>query len=360
VAEPARSIYNLTYEQLAKRLADWGEPSFRVQQVWQWLYQSLVTETAAMRNIPLALRRRLEEDLGMGELRPVRMIASQDQATKKWLFELADGETIETVLMQYRRRRTACISAQVGCAFACTFCATGQMGLHRNLTAGEIVQQVLVVERFLREEKGEKQRQLTNIVFMGMGEPLANYRATLQAVRTLRDARGLAFAGRRITLSTVGLVPAMRRLANEGMELGLAISLHAPTDELRDQLVPINRQFPLAQLMDACRDYANKTGRRLTFEYTLIRDVNDGHEQARQLVQRLRGLLCHLNIIPLNPVSDSAFQPPARTQVDAFRQILEERGISVTVRMRRGIDIQAGCGQLRSSPPTRHQRQNAV
>ena len=302
-----------------------------------------------MRNIPLALLQRLQDDVGMGQLKLVRRISSQDQATQKWLFELADGETIETVLMRYRRRRTACISVQVGCAFACAFCATGQMGLHRNLTAGEIVQQVLFVERFLREEGAEKQRQLTNVVFMGMGEPLANYRATLQAVRTLHDPRGLALASRRMTLSTVGLVPAMRKLADEGMELGLAISLHAPTDELRDRLVPINQQFPLAQLMDACRDYANKTGRRLTFEYTLIRDVNDGNEQARQLVQRLRGLLCHVNIIPLNPVSGLSFQPPARTQVNAFRRVLEAGGISVTVRMRRGIDIQAGCGQLRSS-----------
>jgi len=341
-------MYGLTYDQLARRLADWGEPSFRADQVWGWLYRSLVADASAMRNIPNAQRQRLEEEIGVRTVHPEQVQKSADGATRKWLLKLADGEAIETVLMNYRRRRTACVSVQVGCALGCRFCATGKMGLRRNLTAGEIVEQVLFVERTLRAELCTAKRQLTNVVFMGMGEPLANYGPTLQAVRTLNDQRGFAFAGRRMTISTVGLVPAIRRLAQEGLELGLAVSLHAASDDLRDRLVPVNRRFPLAKLLAACREYVDRTGRRITFEYALIRDMNDGVEQAQQLARRLKGLLCHVNLIPLNPVTGVSYRPPDRQQVAAFRDTLEQAGIGVTVRLRRGIDIQAGCGQLRS------------
>jgi len=347
-AFPRQSFYGLTYEQLSERLAGWSEPSFRVDQVWRWLYRSLVTDLEGMRNIPCALRERLAESFDVQTIQPVRVQASHDRATRKWLMQLSDGETIETVLMHYARRRTACISVQVGCALGCPFCATGQMGLHRNLDAGEIVEQVIFVERLLREESGSRERQITNVVFMGMGEPLANYGSTLRAVRNLNDWRGFGLANRRITLSTVGLVPAIRRLAQEGLEVGLAISLHAPTDELRDKLVPINRKFPLEPLFAACREYVDRTGRRITFEYALIREVNDRPVHARQLAQRLRGLLCHVNIIPLNPVAGSPFEAPDRGEVDRFRETLEQAGIAVTVRIRRGVDIRAGCGQLRS------------
>ncbi len=352
-AFPRQSFYGLTYEHLSERLAAWSEPSFRVDQVWRWLYHSLITDTEEMRNVPHTLRERLAESFAVRTIRPVRVQASRDRATRKWLMQLSDGETIETVLMCYPRRRTACISVQVGCALGCAFCATGQMGLHRNLDAGEIVEQVIFVERFLRKESGSRERQITNVVFMGMGEPLANYASTLRAVRNLNDRRGFGLANRRITLSTVGLVPGIRRLADEGLEVGLAISLHAATDELRDKLVPINRKFPLDPLFAACREYIDRTGRRITFEYALIRDVNDRPLHARQLAGRLRGLLCHVNLIPLNPVASTPFEAPPRGQVDRFRETLEQAGIAVTVRMRRGVDIQAGCGQLHSGRASR-------
>jgi len=240
----------------------------------------------------------------------------------------------------------------------CVFCATGQGGLARNLSPGEIVAQVLHFAREIRTEEIERatalgyqaelaEHPISNVVLMGMGEPLANYPATRKALETLTDDRGYNLGARRITVSTVGLVPGIRQLAAEGMPVNLAVSLHAPTDELRDRIVPINRRYPLGELMPAVRDYASGTGRRVTFEYALIDGVNDSLEQARDLADLLAGMLCHVNLIPLNPTQGSPLKPSPREQVDAFRQELQWAGIPVTVRMRRGIDIEAGCGQLR-------------
>jgi len=281
-------------------------------------------------------------------MKPLEERVSADGLTRKVLFALRDNQTIESVLMHYERRHTACISTQVGCPLGCVFCATGQSGFVRNLTPGEIVGQVLYFARQLRDQGRGTNRPITNVVFMGMGEPLANYEATWQAIETLTHDEGFNLGARRITISTVGLVPGIQRLAEEGTQIGLAISLHAPTDELRDKLVPINRRYPLNQLMAACRHYVERTGRRISFEYALIQGVNDSLEQARQLARLLDGLLCHVNLIPLNPVPESPYQPSPRDRVLAFQAELNRLEVPNTLRVERGIDIQAGCGQLRS------------
>jgi 23S rRNA (adenine2503-C2)-methyltransferase len=312
-----------------------------------------------MSNLPAALRARLATETDLALLTPLVEQISASGQTRKVLFRLRDGNTIESVLMRYDDRQTACISTQVGCGLGCSFCATGQGGLVRNLSGGEIVAQVMHFAIELQEAEIERATAMgyraqipvhpvSNVVLMGMGEPLANYAATWQAIETLADARGYKLGARRITLSTVGLVPGIRRLANEGLPINLAVSLHAPDDEVRNQLVPGNRRYPLADLMAAIRDYAEHTRRRVTIEYALIDGVNDAAYQAHQLAELLRGLLCHVNLIPLNPTPGSPLCPSPRVRVDAFSDILQAVGVPATVRLRRGIDIEAGCGQLRS------------
>ena len=339
-------LLDLTYDQLNELLASWGEPSYRVNQIWGWLYRSLATDFQEMTNLPKELRGRLAEATLLQTMKPLEERVSADGLTRKVLFALRDNQTIESVLMHYERRHTACISTQVGCPFGCVFCATGQSGFVRNLAPGEIVGQVLYFARQLRDQR--RRTNITNVVFMGMGEPLANYEATWQAIETLTHDEGFNLGARRITISTVGLVPGIQRLAEEGTQIGLAISLHAPTDELRDKLVPINRHYPLNQLMAACRHYVERTGRRISFEYALIQGVNDSLEQACQLARLLDGLLCHVNLIPLNPVPESPYQPSPRDRVLAFQAELNRSKVPNTLRVERGIDIQAGCGQLRS------------
>jgi 23S rRNA (adenine2503-C2)-methyltransferase len=334
-------LFDLTHDQLRELLVSWGEASYRADQIWGWLYRSLATNFQEMTNLPKGLRERLSEAALLQTMKPLEERVSADGLTRKVLFALRDNQTIESVLMHYEQRHTACISTQVGCALGCVFCATGQSGLVRNLTAGEIVEQVLYFARQLREG-------LTNVVFMGMGEPLANYEATWQAIETLNHDEGFNLGARRITVSTVGLVPGIWRLAEEGKQIGLAVSLHAPTDELRDRLVPINRRYPLAQLMAACHHYVERTGRRISFEYALINGINDSLEQARQLAHLVDGLLCHFNLIPLNPVAESPYQPSPRGRILAFQAELDRLKVSNTLRVERGADIQAGCGQLRS------------
>jgi 23S rRNA (adenine2503-C2)-methyltransferase len=352
------ALYDLSYDELAALLAGWGEPGFRVDQVWHWLYQSLAGDFRSMSNLPATLRERLDAEAELRLLTPLAEEESTTGQTRKVLFRLEDGATIESVLMDYYERTTACISTQAGCGMGCTFCATGQGGLVRNLSAGEIVAQVIYFARELREQELEQANELgyqvqlpehpvSNVVLMGMGEPLANCDATWQAIETLTDDRGYNLGARRITLSTVGLVPGIRRLAGEGLPINLAVSLHAPDDELRNELVPVNRRYPLYELIPAVREYVAATGRRVTFEYALIDGVNDRVEHARALARLLYDLLAHVNLIPLNPTPGSDLAPSPREAVDAFRQILQQAGIPVTVRMRRGIDIEAGCGQLR-------------
>ncbi|MBN1564478.1 MAG: 23S rRNA (adenine(2503)-C(2))-methyltransferase RlmN [Anaerolineae bacterium] len=339
------SIYDLTLRDLTQKIETWGEPAYRARQVWEWLYQHKVTGFAAMRNLPQTLRTRLEEAFHIGGLVPVTELHSTDGQTIKRLWRLPDDQLIESVLMEYDGvRRTACISTQAGCAMGCVFCATGQMGFARHLSAGEIVEQALIFARQL-EADGDR---LSNVVLMGMGEPLHNYDATLEAIARLNDPAGLNIGQRHITLSTVGLVPAIRRFADEQLQVGLAISLHAATDEARSKLLPVNKRWPLADLLDAIRYYIDQTGRRVTFEWALIAGENDTLQQAHQLGTLLRGVKCHVNLIPLNPTQGYGGQPPDPAQVEAFRATLHDYRIGSTVRVRRGIDIQAGCGQLKA------------
>jgi 23S rRNA (adenine2503-C2)-methyltransferase len=331
--------YELSRADLAAVLGD--EPSFRISQVWDGLHRRTL-RPAEMTDLPAELRRRLEGD---ERLRPALTEASRSTAdngeTVKWLWSLAGGAAIETVLMYYPDRATVCVSTQAGCAMACGFCATGQAGFTRHLQPGEIVEQVVAAIR------DAKPRRVSNVVFMGMGEPLANYDRVWAAVTRLHDDIGIS--ARRLTLSTVGLVPGIRRLASEALPVNLAVSLHAANDDLRNQLVPINRRWPLEVLAEACWEYLAAKGRRLSFEWALIDGVNDRPLDASQLAALARPLGAHVNLIPLNPTPGYPTKgtPPAR--VRAFRDQLVDLGVNATVRRNRGTSIDAACGQLAAS-----------
>jgi 23S rRNA (adenine2503-C2)-methyltransferase len=343
-------IYDLDYEALAETLAAWGEPAYRARQVWQGLYQNLWQRPQDFTNLPVKLRQRLSDEFRFSHLTQLSLLQSTDGETRKTLFQLPDERAIEAVLMRYSDRRTLCISTQAGCAMGCVFCATGQMGFRRNLTSGEIVEQVLFYARQLHD-LGER---VTNVVVMGMGEPLHNYDATLGAIDRLNHPEGFNFGARRFTISTVGLVPAIRRFAEEKRQVNLAVSLHAADDDLRSSLLPINRKYPLDLLFQACQDYIETTHRRITFEWALIQGVNDGLDQARKLCLRLDGMLCHVNVIPLNPTNRYSGQASTREQAQLFKNELDKHGIPCTIRVRRGIDIQAGCGQLATQQSQSH------
>jgi len=335
-------IYDFDLEQLAAQLVSWGEPAYRAKQIWDGLYVQLWSNPEEFTTLSKSLRQKLDESYSFRSLTEVERFFSTDQQTIKVLFRLPDGQAIETVLMRYAERRTLCISTQAGCAMGCVFCATGQMGFRRNLSSGEIAEQVLV---FARELKSEEARP-TNVVLMGMGEPFHNYNATMAAIDRLGDPDGFNMGARRFTISTVGLIPAIKRFTAEKRQVGLAISLHASDDALRSSMLPVNKRFPIKKLIEACHEYVEATGRRVTFEWALIQGVNDSPDEARNLARLLKGLNCHVNVIPLNPTSGYGGARSTRERVAAFQQLLESQGISCTVRVRRGIDIHAGCGQL--------------
>jgi 23S rRNA (adenine2503-C2)-methyltransferase len=352
--QPTTQLYNLDFSALQSLLESWGEPAYRAHQLWEWLYVHLADSFEQMTNLPKSLRDGLASEMTIGVPEVVDTLRSEDGETRKDLLRLADDETVEAVLMHYERRHTACISTQVGCSIGCAFCATGQMGFRRNLTADEIIAQALHFARILHAED----ERLSNVVLMGMGEPLLNYDASLTAIHRLTDPQGLNIGQRRITLSTAGIVPGIEKLAGEAghhggpLQITLAISLHAATDQLRDQLVPINRRYNLDTLFEACHDYGQRTGRRVSFEWALIADVNDTLQQAQALAARLVGILAHVNLIPLNPTADYDGEPSSNAALDAFTKELDRRHVSYTVRLRRGTDIQAGCGQLRQRNQT--------
>ncbi len=339
-------LYDLSLADLTGRLTALGQPAYRARQIYTGAYRQLADSYEAMTGLPKALRPTLAADLPLRLLQPVELHEADGGDTVKALFRTDDGELFETVLMLYPDRATVCISCQVGCAVGCAFCATGIGGLMRNLTAGEMVEQVVWA---VREAKA-RGRQLTNLVMMGMGEPLQNYRATMAFIGIINDAAGLGFGARRITISTSGILPRIRALADEPYQVNLAVSLHAPNDELRDRLVPHNTRYPVADLMAACREYTDKTHRRISFEYALMAGINDGDEIATELAHLLRrsGVLCHVNIIPFNKVEILDFERPTTAQIDRFAQVLTENGIATTVRYSRGLDINAACGQLRA------------
>ena len=334
------TLYDPTREELATLLG--GEPRYRLDQLWQGLYERLATP-AEMSNIPKPLRTRLGEELPLA-LTPVAESISDDGQTVKWLWELADGARIETVLMHYPERSTVCVSTQAGCAMACGFCATGQAGFERNLTVGEIVEQVVRASRIASD--GSPSRRVSNIVFMGMGEPLANVDRVLGAVGRIHGDLGLS--ARHLTISTVGIVPGIRRLAAEPLPVNLAVSLHAANDTLRDELVPINRRYPLAELYAACEEYLTVKNRRISFEWAMIDGVNDSETDARELAAAARSLRAHINLIPLNATPGWPTQGTPPDQVAAFRDSLESMGANATVRANRGNEIDAACGQLRA------------
>jgi 23S rRNA (adenine2503-C2)-methyltransferase len=347
---PRTNIGDLSLPELTAELALLGLPPYRAKQVWGGLYHRLAASFDQISELPVALRQTLEQRFRMLAAEPVVQQSSRDTSTQKALLRLSDGELIETVLMRYpaseqgRARNTVCVSTQAGCAMACSFCATGQQGFRRNLSPAEIIEQVLHFARGLQGEHA----QVTNVVFMGMGEPLANYAATLQAVATLNSAGGFGLGARHITISTVGVMPGIRRLAQEPFQVGLALSLHAPNDELRRRLIPTARQ-PVRALLDACNDYARVTGRRYSIEYALIEHVNDSPALAFDLGRLLQSMPCHVNLIPVNPTSNQATRRPGRARVIAFQRELLAAGINCTVRVEKGVDIMAGCGQLRGT-----------
>ncbi len=335
-------IYDLDLPELSATLKEMGEPNFRAQQIWQGLYKSLWSSTDEFSNLPKTLRQKLGEVFSFSNLKPVTSLNSSDGETQKTLFHLPDGRPIETVRMFYEKRRTLCISTQSGCAMGCVFCATGQMGYLRHLSSGEIIEQVLYFARLLAEH-GDS---VSNIVLMGMGEPFHNFDATLAAIDRLNHPEGMRLGARRFTISTVGLVPAINRFANEKRQTNLAISLHAADDELRSSMLPINKRYPIADLMAAVENYTDLTHRRVTFEWALINEVNDTPEQAYKLAALLHGKLAHVNVIPLNPTDGFKGQATTPERARNFQSLLENKGIPCSIRIRRGIDIQAGCGQL--------------
>lgn len=341
-------------DELIGRIAELGQPAYRARQVWRWVYRELVFDFQQMTDLPQSLRHTLMAAYEITAGHPVELLESREQDTTKALLEMADGEWVECVLMTYEERRTACLSTQAGCPIACPFCATGQAGFRRNLTAGEIVWQALFLARLAVPHSTKEEQPLTNIVYMGMGEPLLNYEATLESIRILSDPAGFGMGARRFTISTAGVVPGILRLAGEPLPIGLAVSLHAADDALRQDLVPLARRYPMNELMQALRTYANATGRRITFEYALFHEVNDSVEGAERLAELLGGLTAHVNLIPANPIEGSPFEPSSRSSVESFAEALQRRGLACTVRVRRGLDVAAGCGQLRGRRVSNH------
>lgn len=343
-------FYELTREELRVRFVRWGFSPVHAARLWAYVYLEAAAGWDAMPELPARVRAKAEAELGLGGLAVTTDTLSTDGFTRKYLLALADQRRIETVLMRFTGRVTACISSQAGCAMGCVFCATGQMGFGRQLAAGEIVAQAVHVDRVLREGRAAADvpagERLRNIVLMGMGEPLHNYDAVMKAVDILRDSAGLALGAKKITLSTVGVVPGIIRLADEGPPIHLAVSLHGATQEERAALVPVAARWPLAELMEACRYYIARQGRRIFYEWTLIAGRNDSPETAHAVGRLLRGQAAQVNLIPLNPTGGYAGAATGREAARRFQQVLAEYGLPSTVRQRRGIDIAAGCGQL--------------
>ena len=354
-------IYDLDLPSLENYLKEWNEPAYRAKQIWLGLYQHLYSAPEQFSNLPASLRARLAEEFTFMPFSVKTYLDSSDQSTRKTLFQLPDSNLIEAVLMRYgdpaddpqmatsdtnrrgaKQRRTLCISTQAGCAMGCVFCATGQLGFKRNLSSGEIVAQVMYYAQMLKEQN----EGVSNVVFMGMGEPFHNYDNVMSAIDRLNDPNGFKFGARRLTISTVGLAPQIRRFADEQRQVNLAISLHAADDNERLAIMPVNKRYKIEDVIDACRYYIEKTHRRVTFEWALINGVNDSPEVAQKLARRLKGLLCHVNAIPLNPTQGYDGEATDRLRAQVFKETLEQAGIPCTIRMRRGIDINAGCGQL--------------
>ena len=339
-------IKNLTLPELEAALKELGEPKFRAKQVYTWLHRG-VGDFSDMTNLSLSLREKLSERWLLTCPVPVRKLISESDGTIKYLWRLWDGNCVETVLMRYHHGNTVCISSEVGCPMGCAFCASTIGGLVRRLSAGEMLDEVV----FTQKDSG---LEISNIVLMGIGEPLDNYDSVLRFLELVNSPEGVNIGMRHISLSTCGVVPRVLELAQRGLQLTLSVSLHAPDDETRSRIMPINRRWNVETLLDACRAYFQATGRRISFEYAMIRNVNDTEDAARLLIRRLHGLPAHVNLIPLNHVEESPLEPSDRQTVRRFQQQLEQAGIPCTVRRTLGSDIDASCGQLRRKYRAEH------
>ena len=355
-AQPDRLITDLSSEELGQWCEDNGQPAYRAVQIRRWIYGKRVESFDEMHDVPAAMRDRLKADFRLFASDVVAHQIASDR-TEKLLLKLNDGEHVECVLMRETSRRTVCISTQVGCAMGCVFCASGLLGLSRNLSTGEILEQILRIDRLL-----DGTERITNVVVMGIGEPLANLRNLIPAMTTLNDKGGMGLGVRRITISTVGLPDRIRELAETGKAFNLAVSLHAPNDKLRTELVPVNDKIGIDAIMEAADDYFEKTGRRISYEYVLLGSINDSAEHAHQLSALLKGRNAHVNLIPMNDVQELPMHEPAQPRTQEFVSELERGGVNVTVRKRKGADIDAACGQLRlnrETEPAVHQLNNS-
>jgi 23S rRNA (adenine2503-C2)-methyltransferase len=335
------SILGLNYGELEHLLASWQERIFHARQIFSWIYKKGITDFSLMSDIASTLRSKLKKEFSILELRLIKVSESRDK-TKKFLFTLRDGEPIEAVIIPAENRITACISSQVGCKYGCSFCASGVSGFKRNLDTAEIMQEVLFLNNYLRPKK------LTHIVFMGTGEPLDNYDSVLKAIRIINSPQGLNIGARRITISTSGIIPGIERLSREGLQIELSVSLHSAVEKVRSRMMPVNRIFPLPELLDACLEYIQRTNRQITFEYVLIKNLNAHPDAAEALVKLLKPLkLAKVNLIPANQVKELGIEPPNKLETLHFKGYLVKHGLHSTLRKSRGDDIDAACGQLR-------------
>ena len=334
-----KNIKDYNLEDLKQEMLSIGEKPYRAEQIFKWIYIDKVKTFEEMTNLSLELRKKLEENYTMCNFKILKKQESSD-GTKKYLFDVLDGNAIETVLMEYNSWRTICVSSQIGCKMGCKFCASTGIPFVRNLTSGEIVEQILAVEQDIQD-------RISNVVFMGIGEPLDNYENVIKAIKIINNPKGINIGARHISVSTSGLVPRIYDLANENIQCTLSISLHATTDEKRSSMMPINNRYNIAELMQACRDYIKITNKRISFEYALAKDNNDNLEDAKELVNLLKGMICHVNLIPINKIENGKFTKSSNENIIKFRDYLNEHGIVATIRRELGSDIDAACGQLR-------------
>ena len=334
-----KNIKDYNLEELKKELIDMGEKPFRAEQIFKWLYQEKVTSFDDMTNLSLELRKKLEENYTMCNYKILKKLQSKD-GTIKYLFDVLDGNAIESVLMKYHHGYSICVSSQIGCKMGCKFCASTGIPFVRNLSSGEIVEQILSIER-------DENIRISNVVFMGIGEPLDNYDNVVNAIHIINHPKGLNIGARHISISTSGLVPKIYKLAEEKIQCTLSISLHATTNEKRSSMMPVNNTYKIEELMQACKDYIKETNRRISFEYALAKDNNDNLEDAKQLVKLLKGMLCHVNLIPINKIENGNYTKSSNENIIKFRDYLNKHGIVATIRRELGSDIDAACGQLR-------------
>lgn len=333
-------IKSMTLEELTQALEELSLPKFRAKQIYEWIHKHLASDYSEMTNIPASLRETLNEKYPLNACKIVRKQVSRLDSTVKYLFSMHDGDYIESVVTKYKYGYTICVSSQVGCKMGCAFCASTLGGFKRSLMAGEMLSQIYTAQKDLGE-------RISHIVLMGMGEPMDNFENVLRFISLVTDEKGLNLSMRNISLSTCGVVPKIEELLEKRLQLTLSISLHAPNNEIRNKIMPVNKRYPIEELLRICRKYSEETSRRISFEYSMILGVNDSDECARQLASQLKGMLCHVNLIPINEVAESPFKPSVADRIEKFVEILGKSGITATVRRKLGSDIDASCGQLR-------------